>query len=113
MSINTHNFITPSRPSRRDDLESLSYILIDFYLGALPWDGLENPDFSIANEMVKKSKMQADFQNLPKEFIDFWKYARRISFTQAPDYQYWRQIFKKMATERNIEYDGKYDWVQG
>lgn len=86
-SINSHNF---NELSRRDDLESLAYILFYFFFGDLPWREENNI------EIIKKKK--TDFLhyvqnknqlNQNKQFltlIDFYQYVLFLDFEDIPNY---------------------------
>ena len=83
-SINAHNFI---ELSRRDDLESLGYLLLYFYFGTLPWQNIllleEN-----SNDKIKYLKMQIIENNkLPSVLINYMKYTRKLNFEEKPNYE--------------------------
>ena len=59
MSLNTHYKICNAR---RDDLESLGYMLIYFLKGALPWEKLVDKNLKDELELVKKKKMDVIFE---------------------------------------------------
>ena len=91
ISINTHNGITPSR---RDDLESLGYILIYLFLGGLPWQEYysrnERENRSKIGEVKKNIdlwKLSKD-NNIPEEIILFIEYCRNLRYEQKPNYTY-------------------------
>lgn len=99
--------------SRRDDLESLGYILIYFLKGALPWqstgDGGSNKWNQIAS---KKMKLCANelCSDLPCEFAAYVNYTRSLHFDECPDYAYLRGLFRSLYLRSGFEYDGCYDW---
>ena len=86
-SINAHNC---TELSRRDDLESVGYMLLYFYLGKLPWQDT-NKD--------KIMQMKLDIINdatLPEVLINFIKYVRNLAFVETPDYTIIFELFNKV-----------------
>jgi casein kinase I family protein HRR25 len=79
-SINTHNCI---ELSRRDDMESLGYMLVFFYLGTLPWQ-----EFTSENiDMIKKSKEDITSNDkLPQILVNYIKYVRSLEYEEKPNY---------------------------
>ena len=57
--------------SRRDDLESLLFVLIDLHFGKLPWDMLSNNQEHETIELKKNMFKTNLCKNMPKEFMDF------------------------------------------
>jgi serine/threonine protein kinase len=93
-SINAHLGI---ELSRRDDIESLAYILIYFMLGSLPWQG-SHSDKREAYVLNKKLNISTKVLcgGLPSEFEELLKYARALEFTQRPDYAYLHNLFSNL-----------------
>lgn len=99
-SINTHMGI---RQSRRDDLESVAYILIYFLNGELPWQGIRAKTKSEKKEKIKVSKVNFDVQiqcqnkkDIPNELMIFLEYTKSLKFNEKPDYSYIRSLFDKV-----------------
>ena len=86
-SINAHKC---NELSRRDDLESLGYMLIYLYLGKLPWQDVEK-------EKIMQIKLQIINDNtLPEVLTNFIKYVRNLAFTENPDYNIVFELFNKV-----------------
>lgn len=96
-SINNHKGF---EQSRRDDLESLGYLLIYMINGKLPWQNQPG-----ANRKEKYAKMQlmkeqlvqdkSLFVGLPAAFQQYLEYVQNLKFDDRPDYVYLRALFKK------------------
>ena len=85
-SINAHQFITLSR---RDDLESLGYMLIYFYFGQLIWK-----DYS-DNEMIRIMKNNIiNNEEIPKIIIKYIKIVKCLEFKETPHYELLINMFK-------------------
>jgi len=83
-SINAHHCI---ELSRRDDLESLGYMLIYFYTGFLPWQLVNSNDPTNTNETIIKSKQSiTEDDALPKILVNYIKYVRNLGFSEKPNY---------------------------
>ena len=111
VSINTHFGI---EQSRRDDLESVGYILIYFMSGSLPWQGIRaNNHRSKYNKIMEKKlaiPIELLCKNLPRQFMFYFDYVRNLRFADKPDYKYLIRLFQTMAKENNIILDQNYDW---
>ena len=86
-SINAHKLLGLSR---RDDLESLGYMLIYFYLGALSWQNVLELE-----QIVKLKLCIIENNKLPKVLIDYIKYIRGLEFEETPDYFLIINMFKR------------------
>lgn len=64
-SINTHLGI---EQSRRDDLESLGYVLVYFLRGELPWQGLKAKTMKEKYEKIMEKKIATQIDTLCKGF---------------------------------------------
>ena len=96
------NSIKGLESSRRDDLESLGYVLIFLAKGGfLPFSnypGIYKMEDEISEKIVKKIRLETTDENLckglPNEFIDYMKYTKKLNFEQEPDYNYLLGLFQ-------------------
>ena len=87
-SINAHNFM---ELSRRDDLESLGYMLIYFYLGELEWQKIDSTN----HELIKTIKTNIIHNTkIPYILIEYIKFVRTIDFEEKPYYHTLFEVFK-------------------
>jgi len=111
-SINTHLGI---EQSRRDDLESLGYVLMYFNRGSLPWQGLKAQTKKQKYEKISDKKMSTSIDILckgfPYEFATFMNYARSLRFDDKPDYSYLRKILRDLFIREGYKYDAIFDWT--
>ncbi|CAG0893567.1 unnamed protein product [Darwinula stevensoni] len=110
-SINTHLGI---EQSRRDDLESLGYVLMYFNRGSLPWQGLKAATKRQKYERISEKKMATPVEELcktyPAEFSTYLKYCRGLKFDEKPDYSYLRRLFRNLFHRQGFTYDYVFDW---
>ena len=92
--------------SRRDDLESLCYVLIYLLKGSLPWTRLKNKNKYEKYKLIltMKKNMSEDIlvgdTNI-SEFVDFLKYCRNLQFEEEPNYDYLRGLMIKCINKNN------------
>jgi serine/threonine protein kinase len=101
--------------SRRDDLESLGYILLYFLRGRLPWANLEAETKAQKYELMMEMKKNIDVDELcdqvPREFADYMDHVRALTFEDKPNYSYLRRDFRELFIRRRFEYDNVFDWT--
>lgn len=116
-SINTH---INKEYSRRDDLESIGYMLI-FLLKGLPWvnndELLQNNTINNVDtyeQNISDAKLNTPLETLcdglPDEFLQYLKYVKNLKFEENPDYSYLKNLFKVLYTKRYKEIDNIFDW---
>ena len=76
--------------SRRDDLESLCYMLIHFYSGILPWNDLSDEEMII----VEKKRI-LESKHYPDVILNFLKYIRNMEYEEKPNYYLIIDNFKR------------------
>jgi serine/threonine protein kinase len=110
-SANTHRGF---EQSRRDDLESIGFLLIYFLAGSLPWQGIAAPDAQTKTIKIGEKKISTPLEelcvNCPPELLNFVKYCRQLKFPDAPDYGYLRGMLREAFSREGYTYDWIYDW---
>lgn len=119
-SLNTHRGI---EQSRRDDLESLGFVLVYLLKGRLPWQGL--PARSQAERLEKVldvmscTTVELLTKDLPSmraydilvEYKKYMQYVRGLNFTQDPDYDYLLDLFRRRIATEEAKDKISFDWM--
>ncbi|XP_006409051.2 casein kinase 1-like protein 5 isoform X2 [Eutrema salsugineum] len=111
-SLNTHLGI---EQSRRDDLESLGYILMYFLMGSLPWQGLKAGNKKQKYDKISEKKVSTSIEALcrghPTEFASYFHYCRSLRFDDKPDYAYLKRLFRNLFIREGFQFDFVFDWT--
>ncbi|KAL4588042.1 hypothetical protein LXL04_000920 [Taraxacum kok-saghyz] len=111
-SVNTHLGV---EQSRRDDLESLGYVLMYFIRGSLPWQGLKAGNKKQKYDKISEKKMLTPIEVLcksyPSEFISYFHYCRSLRFEDKPDYSYLKRLFRDLFIREGYQFDYVFDWT--
>ncbi|GMH07826.1 hypothetical protein Nepgr_009666 [Nepenthes gracilis] len=111
-SVNTHLGI---EQSRRDDMESLGYVLMYFLRGSLPWQGLKAGTRKEKYDKISEKKMLTPIEVLcrsfPTEFTSYFHYCRSLRFEDKPDYSYLKHLFRDVFIREGYQFDYVFDWT--
>lgn len=116
-SVNTHLGI---QPTRRDDLQSLIYVISYFLYGRLPWQGQSAPTLSEKYNKILaikiENKPQNLFKTLPEQmrdnFVEIFKHVRGLKFQQKPNYEMIKGRIRECMGSLGFENDYMFDWVE-
>lgn len=112
-SIWTHEGI---EQSRRDDLESLGYVLVYLAKGSLPWQGLRAANKKQKYEKILARKRAVSkpelCRDLPRQFVDYFHTVGQLEFEERPDYSYLRGLFRRAFENEHYVDDGVFDWME-
>lgn len=111
-SINTHAGI---EQSRRDDLESVFYMLAYLVLGSLPWQGVpadtKQEKYQKILDIKRSYSTDKMYYELPPEFLTYYSYCRSLKFDEKPDYTYLNTLIQDIMVRENYYNDFIYDWT--
>lgn len=112
-SINAHKGF---EQGRRDDLESIGYILLYFLKGKLPWQNMKCTDKEDKYAKIAEVKAATSISDLCKDtpsfFSTYMNYVKNLGFSAAPDYKYLKKILRTCFLDNRFDFDYHYDWVK-
>ena len=101
--------------SRRDDLESLSYVLIFLLKGELPWQHINAKSKEERNQKILDKKIEISSaklcDGLPIEFEEFIEHIKKLEYTQKPDYDFLRNLLMNVMKNNKLIYNYIFDWT--
>ena len=101
--------------SRRDDLESLAYMIIYFIMKKLPWQGVkansQKNRYKKIYYIKKKFCEEENFKDLPIEIQNFYKTIKKLSFEEDPNYIILKGFFRELLNINNFQEDGNFSWI--
>lgn len=103
-SLHTHQGL---ELSRRDDLISWFYSVVELANGSLPWPGSQ--DRKKTAELKRTMTSHQLCANLPVEFITIYEYLLKIKFSETPNYGYISKLIIK-AMKRGAFDTTTLDW---
>ena len=101
--------------SRRDELESVGYILVYFLKGKLPWQRIKANTKEEKYKKILEKKIEISSnelcKGLPKEFENFLEYTKQLKYEERPNYNILRKFLDNIMKRKNYNYDYIYDWT--
>jgi serine/threonine protein kinase len=108
------NALKGCEQGRRDDMESLGYVLLYFLRGNLPWQGLKlykgDDRYKKIYEVKKNTPIDELCAGFPKEFNEYIKYTRNLNFEQEPNYDYLKKLIYNIMNRYEFNFDFLFDW---
>jgi serine/threonine protein kinase len=110
------NALSGCSQSRRDDLESVGYVLMYLLRGSLPWQGLKVYGKEDKYQKILQKKKETPVEELckgfPEEFAMLINNVKKLSYTDDPDYGYLRSLLEKIMKDNSHEFDYLWDWTK-
>jgi len=104
------------RQGRKDDLESLCYMLIYFFLGKLPWQDIkaENEGEKYKKLLNEKKKFNIDNYKeiIPKEFRTIFKLIKNLKFDETPKYSLYIRLLQNIREQNQCFDQNDFFWVK-
>jgi len=101
--------------SRRDDMESVGYVMAYFLRGGLPWQGLKikTKENKYKNILEKKKEISSAelFKGFPSEFAEILDNIKKLEYLEEPEYEMLRNKLLSLCKRLNYKFDFIYDWT--
>ena len=103
------------RQGRKDDLESLCYMLIYFFLGKLPWQDIKAETEAEKYKKLLNEKKKFNIDNydyiLPKDFRTMFKLIKNLKFDETPKYSLYIRLLQNIRKENQCFDPNNFYWV--
>ena len=111
------NALRGGEQSRRDDIESIGYMLVYFLKKRLPWQGVTGARkmerYLKIYKMKKNTSPEELCSGLPPEMTEYIRYAKKLEFEQQPDYKYLKKLFSRMLKRiHNTNNQLVFSWIK-
>lgn len=108
------NVLKGVKPSRRDDLESLAYVLVYLRCGRLPWMKLNSDNLAARSKHYERKVSLNAAQvcsGLEVEYQEFLLYCRSLRFEEKPNYEYLGNLFQGLVERLGFVGVWQYSWL--
>ena len=111
ISINAH---LGNEQYKKDDLESLAYIMVYFIKGELPWQNIKaksrKEKYSKIYQLKKKMVPNELCNFLPEEMKTFLNYILNLNIKVKPDYSKLINLINNLMNKYSYSNDLQFDW---
>ena len=111
ISLNCH---LGNEQCKKDDLESLAYIMVYFIKGELPWQNIKaksrKEKYSKIYQMKRKTVPDELTKFLPEEMKTFFHYILNLNIKQKPDYAKLHNLINNLMNKYSYSNDLQFDW---
>ena len=101
--------------SRRDDMESVGYVMAYLLRGGLPWQGMKikTKENKYKNILEKKKEISSAelFKGFPSEFAEILDNIKKLEYLEEPEYEMLRNKLLSLCKRLNYKFDFIYDWT--
>ena len=111
------NALRGGEQSRRDDIESIGYMMVYFLKRRLPWQSITGNKkmerYLKIYKMKKNTTPEKLCEGLFPEMAEFISYAKSLEFEQEPDYTFLQNIFNRMLKRvHNTNEQLIFSWIK-
>ena len=111
------NALKGGEQSRKDDLISIGYLIINFMLKVLPWQRIkaktEDERYAKIYKMKREMKPEILCQSLPNQVTEYMKYVEHLGFEEKPNYKYMQHLFKSILENMGKNYETFiFSWIK-
>ena len=96
--------------SRRDDMVSWFYVVVDLLTGDLPWKRMEDRDEIL--RMKRTLDIGAAAGQIAPEMAEVWELVSTLEYQEEPNYEGIYALLGKMLEREEVAMDAEYDWDQ-
>ncbi|CAP30341.2 Protein CBG11137 [Caenorhabditis briggsae] len=97
--------------SRKEDLESVLYVLVELLVGTLPWMTMEDQiHVEHAKQIARTIGLHEFLSGCPKQLVHMLFYIDNLRFYDTPDYALLRGLLNSAL--ENGPQDAKYEWEE-
>eukprot|EP01135_Chromosphaera_perkinsii_P004414 Nk52_evm17s280 gene=Nk52_evmTU17s280 len=104
-SLNAHK---SKELSRRDDMWSFFYMMVEFFVGQLPWRRLK--DKKDVGKCKMGTKTKELIKDAPPEFAELAEHVEGLGYYDEPNYEFAKGLFMAILARANGAMDSVFDW---